>query len=233
MSLSLSIAGIILTIFAINNDDLRKKNYHIIYGFYTCMEILQTIQYMYVNDCKKWQNPLLTNIAYVLVIVQPLLWNTVLYHNTSDIKYKHIFKLAIILCIVWIGMNIFSRINYTPEDNKDNNCGLFNNTETCTYRKNDSHLYWKWTTRNYTDITANYFMYLCLWFIPALIVPSTRFTGIFLITGCIFAIIFTYAYGTNIIEFPSTWCLLSVPLLIFGYFHMIFTRIGIFKRLKL
>ena len=40
--------------------------------FYTCMEILQTIQYNYVNNCDS-MNKFLTETAYILIIVQPIM----------------------------------------------------------------------------------------------------------------------------------------------------------------
>jgi hypothetical protein len=225
MSLSLAIAGVVLTGIACNDADARKQYLHVIYGFYTLMEILQTIQYMYVNDCTSWQNSLLTNIAYVLVIVQPLLWNTIFYYRVSDPKDKQIFKLAIVLHIVWMSMNVLSRVLYTSKDDQNNNCGFFNNTKTCTYRKNDSHLYWTWTTKHMPDMTANIFMYLCIWFVPALMVTHTRFASYCLIIAVIIGMIITKLYGTTMLEFPSTWCLISIPMLMFGYLTFLYTKI--------
>ena len=75
-------------------------------------------------------------------------------------------------------MNVYSRIAYDKDKESGYNCGLFNHTKTCTRRDDDkSYLYWTWTTAHFKDLTANYFMYLALWFVPPLLAGHTRITG--------------------------------------------------------
>ena len=49
--------------------------------FYSGMELLQGTQYYIVNQCKNPANTILTEIAYLFVLVQPLMWNYFYYVN--------------------------------------------------------------------------------------------------------------------------------------------------------
>lgn len=215
VSFSFFAIGASLAVFSYYNDKLRSSHIHIIFGFYALMELLQTVQYLVVNDCESKANQLLTEAAYILVIVQPLMWNTIFYLRTTP-KYQGIFVVGIVLSGVWIAANVMARLLYNPANatlTKDT-CGFFNNPKTCTMKaKDNSHLYWKWTSAYMPDMTANYFMYFCMWFIPALIVPHTRFTAIGIIISAIIGLLVTMKYGATIAEFPSTWCFISVPLM--------------------
>ncbi len=184
------------------------------------MELLQTVQYFFVNRCDWKINVWSTEFAYLLVIVQPLMWNLIFYMRSKEEKHKNIFKLAIIMCVIWIAMNVYARVSYHPDAANNNNdkCGFFNYYKTCTMRdKRTSHLYWRWTTKHLPDLTANYFMYLCLWFVPALLVPHTKISGVMLMVGALIGYIFTRMSGGNMIEFPAIWCYISVPIVALGY----------------
>jgi hypothetical protein len=214
MSINLSIIGTILAIIGYNLKIMKEDKFYLIIAFYTLMEILQAFQYSYVNQCESPINIILTNFAYILVIVQPLMWNIYFYNKITSQKDKGIFILAIALCLIWILLNIYLRLTYTPKFNEYNKCGLFNNTKTCTLKDTPtSHLYWKWTTAHYHDFTANLFMYLCIWFIPALLVSDTRFTSIYLILGAIAGFLLTRTYGNSDFEIPSIWCFISIPII--------------------
>ena len=188
------------------------------------MELLQTIQYSYVNQCDNPMNIWLTEVAYVLVIVQPLIWNMVFLLRTKDKHDKGVFKLALVMCIFWILFNVFSRVRYNPLENKNNHCGFFNNDRTCTYRDTDSsHLYWKWTTAHFPDLSANYLMYLMLWFLPALLVKQHWTSVSMLMVSCAVGFLLTYNYGNNMFEFPAIWCYISIPVVTIGFIHSYLT----------
>jgi len=218
ISLTFAILGSILIYISYNNKSSYKNYFYLLVIFYTLMEWLQFIQYSYVNQCDSKINILLTNFAYILIIVQPLLWNLYFYINSTNSNDQNIFKLAIVFAIIWIIYNISLRMLYNPDHNKNNICGFFNNDKTCTYRDNNkSHLYWKWTTAYYKDVTPNYFMYLCIWFIPALFVKHTRLTSLQLILGATLGLLYTLQYGASIYEFPSVWCFISIPFIALGF----------------
>lgn len=216
---SFFIVGLALTYVTYVNPQIRKTYMFVPLAFYTTMELLQTIQYFYVNQCESIINRGLTEIAYILVIVQPLLWNAVFYMRAKQEKHKSIHLLGMVMSGVWLIMNAYARIFYSPDQANDA-CGFFNHNKTCTYRDTDkSHLYWRWTTNHYTDFTANFFMYLCLWFLPALLVPENRLFGLIFAIGAIIGWGITSKYGSTQVEFPATWCYMSVPILVVGYLH--------------
>ena len=224
---TLALIGIIMTVVAYQVKEYRAKYFYIITGFYTLMEILQTIQYAYVNECENPINKFLTEVAYLLIIVQPLLWNSLFYLRSTNQNDKRIFKVAIVMCIIWIVGNIYSRIGYRPDKEKQfTKCGFSYGDKTCTYRKTDSsHLYWKFQTRHFPDINANYFMYFVLWFVPALFVKETWFTSMFLMTSALIGFLLTLRYSATIFEFPSIWCYISIPVIITGFIHIYFSEI--------
>lgn len=213
MSALFAVLGLTGTIWSANIPALVKSYTPYLLAFYTLMEVLQTLQYRTVNQCEDSENVLLTNFAYVLIIAQPLLWNTIFYLRNKGCN-KSVFVLAIILCIVWITWNVSSRLLYDPKKhNEYNKCGVFNRPSTCTKRDGDRHLYWTWTSAYFPDFSANYFMYLCLWFIPGLVIASERLVIILLMLTAIFGYILNGLVGGTILEFPATWCYTSIPFL--------------------
>lgn len=222
MSLTFGIIGLFTSIYiALFCPTLNKTYIHYILLFYTTMEFLQTFQYNYVNQCNNIINIVLTEIAYILVIVQPLIWNIFFYINTKLCE-KQIFIVGIILGIIWMIINLLSRLLYMPQNGKINNNSIFASNKTCT-KINKSHLFWKWTSADFGDMTANYLMYLLIWFIPAFVSKSFRIlsfiTFIFAIIGLIMSL---YANELNI--WPSVWCYISVPMIISVIIYLYYNK---------
>lgn len=215
ISASFAFIGIIGTIIAYKNERLRKNHTYILFAFYTLMEILQTIQYSLVNKCDTWQNKLTTEMAYFLVIVQPLMWNIIFYLRVSK-HNKGIFLVCILMCILWIVMHVLSRspslvARYGLSTDVTSDAVL------CT-RQRSAHLYWKWPFADFHGLNANWFMYLSLWFIPCLLVAETRPTGCIIVLGAIVGAFLTYKFG-NFQEFASTWCYISIPIMMTTFVH--------------
>uniref|UniRef100_A0A6C0B7J4 Uncharacterized protein n=1 Tax=viral metagenome TaxID=1070528 RepID=A0A6C0B7J4_9ZZZZ len=74
--------------------------------FYSGMEILQGIQYYIVNECNNPINKLLTEVAYLFVLLQPLMWNFFYYTNSEKCE-KNIFVTGMALSLSWIIVNIY------------------------------------------------------------------------------------------------------------------------------
>ena len=228
ISATLALIGACMTFIAYNHPVYRAKYFYVITGFYTIMELLQTIQYSFVNQCNNPINVLLTEFAYLLVVVQPLLWNVIFLLRTKNPRDRKVFELAITMCLVWIFWNTFARVAYNPNDKADKNlqhCSLYNN-KTCTYRKNEnSHLYWTWQTAHFRDFNANIFMYMCLWFIPALMVEETRCSGILLVVSAVISFLITVYTTGNLMEYPAIWCYISIPGILFTFTEIYFRHI--------
>jgi hypothetical protein len=202
-----------LTIIYINfyNLELKKTGIQYILLFYSLMELLQGIQYSYINQCSNILNIFLTEIAYVFVIVQPLIWNIFFYINSNNIE-KKIFLTAICLIIFWMFINILSRIMYNKNNLQTKQNSVFASNKVCTKRKL-SHLYWEWTSANFGDLNANFLTYLMLWFIPALITVKYFKVSLFLILSALVALFMSYLSG-EIFVFTSLWCYISVPIVL-------------------
>lgn len=203
-----------LTVIYINlySLELKKTGIQYILLFYSFMELLQGIQYFYINQCSNILNIFLTEIAYIFVIVQPLIWNIFFYINSNTID-KKIFLTAICLIVFWMSVNVLSRIMYNKNNQQTKQNSVFASNKVCTKRKL-SHLYWEWTSANFSDLNANFLTYLMLWFIPALITAKYFKVSIFLILSALAAFLISYLSG-EIFVFTSLWCYISVPIVLF------------------
>jgi len=180
------------------------------------MELLQTLQYQVTNECDNPINVFLTEVAYIFVIVQPLIWNMFFYANAAP-NEALLFISGIALSSVWILFNVAGRILYTPENAQTRKDSVFASNKVCTYR-DISHLYWKWKTANLADLNANFLMHVMIWFIPALISLTQRTTVYVGLAGA--ALSATYAaYVGQAEAFTAAWCYISIPIVYLACAH--------------
>lgn len=218
MSASLFIVGLATAAYVIiYNPKLRKTYIPMILLFYAGMELLQTVQYFVVNKCDDKLNYITTEIAYLLVIAQPLLWNFYFYLNSSPCE-KNIFKAAMLFAICWIMLNVASRVSHTPQNALDKTSSLLAGDQVCTKQK-AYHLYWEWTFANLGNFNANFVMYLLIWFVPAL-VSSQYMVSIILILSALVSGVFVTMLKEPF-TFTSAWCYFSIPIVILVVLHSI------------
>lgn len=212
LSITFFIIGI-LSIIYINlfNKKLEHTGIHLLLLFYSFMELLQSIQYNYVNQCDNNTNKYLTEIAYILVLFQPLIWNIYFYKNSNSCD-QQVFTAAICLAIIWMTVNVAARIMKSTDEEQQKSISWFGGQSSCT-KKNTSHLFWEWRSANFGEMRANYLMYLMIWFIPALCVAKHRSTSLILIASAIVGAFMSYYSGEPII-FTSAWCYFSVPIVL-------------------
>ena len=191
-----------------NNTPINGITYSLM--CYTLMELLQTFQYQITNECDNVMNIALTEVAYVFVIVQPLIWNMFFYANAAK-NEQLLFISGIVLASVWALFNIAGRVLYTPENALGRKDSLFAAEKVCTYR-NRSHLYWKWTAANLGDLNANFLMHLMIWFIPALVSLSQRTSASIIIVGAILSSLYAL-YKNQTEAFTAAWCYISIPII--------------------
>lgn len=211
MSASLFVIGISIAAYImLYNPALRKTYIPMILFFYAGMELLQTVQYSLVNKCGDKLNYITTEIAYLLVIVQPLLWNFYFYLNSSQCE-KNIFKAGMLLAVCWMFFNIASRVRYTKENALSNQMSILAGDQVCAKQK-AYHVYWEWTFANQSNFNANFLMYLMIWFIPAL-VSSQYMTSIILLLSAILSAIMVN-YLKEPFTITSAWCYFSIPIVL-------------------
>jgi len=207
MSFGFALLGIGAILY-LRNDTQHKYISYLIF-FYVLMELLQTVQYYLVNDCENIWNRLLTEVAYLFVIVQPLLWNSYFYFN-SIASELGLFKVGIALSIAWITVSLIGRLLYKVVGTDHPWDSWFYGDKVCTY-KGASHLYWKWTSANLGDLHANFLMHMLIWFIPALLSVTHYTAALLVMAGAIISAGIT-GYMGDIQAFPSAWCYISIPL---------------------
>lgn len=219
MSFYFAGAGFLTTIYIyLYESRIVKSGIHYILLFYTIMELLQGFQYFYVNKCSNIMNKILTEFAYILVLLQPTIWNLFYYANSNSCE-QNIFLTAIWLSIAWIAVQILSRVSYdkggNPQTKKNS---VFAGDQVCT-KKKLTHLYWEWTSANFGELNANFLTYLLIWFVPALISTKFRMTSVILIVSSIISAIASIV-AKEPFTFTSLWCYVSVPITLYVIFNI-------------
>ena len=190
--------------------------------FYIFMELLQGIQYFFVNQCSNFVNIFLTEIAYILVLVQPLMWNMFYYFNSAE-SDKKVFLVAIVSFIIWMISDIWARVMYDKTgNNKTKKHGFFAGDKVCT-KKQKTHLYWEWTSANFGDLNATVLSYYLIWFIPALFSSQFRNTSILMMVLALFSA-FIAMLNNEFFTFASLWCYTSVPIFVCVIFNYMFFK---------
>lgn len=222
--------GALATYWAYTSKDTSKSvGHNLLYiplAFYTFMEILQTVQYSYVNECDS-MNQFLTEISYVLILVQPIMWNLIFLFKKRSISllgsHRGILICAIALCAVWILAHVFRRFQWYGHKNHVGE-EIVSGKKTCTYKNDGEHLYWNYELFSNPGMDANWFMYLALWFIPGLLIPGEGLTILTLVGGFLASWAYVRYKNQTSHIIPSLWCLSSAPTLIlnvaYAYFAM-------------
>jgi len=221
ISFAFATVGILTTAYLYAyKKDLTKTGIQCILLFYAFMELLQGFQYFFVNQCSNAVNIFLTEVAYALVLVQPLMWNSYFYFNSPE-KDKNIFTVAIALFAVWMIFDVAARFMYgKTESNKLNKNVILASDKVCT-KKQKTHLYWEWTSANFGEYNATVLSYFMLWFVPALLSEKFRSTSIAIMVFAVFAGTLAHLNG-EFFTFPSLWCYISVPIFMGIFFKYIF-----------
>lgn len=221
MSFLFAFIGICVSIYLLIHNNLKYTFLPLILLFYSFMEILQGVQYYYVNQCTNIINKILTETAYILVLLQPFLWNFFYYKNTigSD---KKLFVIGIALSICWSITSILTRIFYTKENGIKYEQSVYANDTPCT-KKDKGHLYWQWPSANFFDMNPGMFMYLLIWIVPGLISNKHRTISIIILLSLLVSLIFSY-YNDEVTTITSLWCYVSVPIVLLVIVSIIFQR---------
>jgi len=217
VSFSFALVGFSVATYLLTNNVLKYNYLSLLLYFYSTMELLQGVQYYYVNECGNTINYLLTEFAYILVIVQPFLWNFFYFSNSNNCD-KKIFLTGMALSVCWTFVHIFTRLYYTKENGmkySDSFYATDSNNEkdgVCT-KKKKYHLYWQWTSANFYDLNPTMLMYLLIWFVPALLSNKHRNSS-FIIIMSFFVALFNSYYYNELFTITSLWCYISVPIVL-------------------
>lgn len=211
MTIYFFLLGCATTIYSICNKNLRANYVYVFTGFYTIMELSQAVEYMFVNQCGTLANRVLSEIAYVLVIVQPLMFHTIGYLRNRREEDRKVFRVSIAMFVCWILINVYARIIYVPSPGDHVHWSYILSNQTCIMQHSPtSHLYWQWASANLKDYGANFMSYLLIWFIPPLFVKSEKYNMIGTLSSFLVGTALTHTTG-RWEEHASIWCFASVP----------------------
>ena len=231
MSFMLAFVGLIGTIITSIDPRIRRHFMYVPFAFYTCMELLQGIQYMHVNRCGEPGNAVSTEVAYLLVIVQPFMWNAIYYLRTPALGCdRRMFVVGMAMAFVWMCFSVAGRLlhgqpGYRARENDVHSYVSEGPEAGCTMRAAPGkHLYWKWASADLRGIEANWLMYLLIWFVPALVSVAQRKNVAVSVCTAAVAFAVTARFGADMAEFASLWCMISVPMLSLMLVEAVFSR---------
>lgn len=192
------------------------------FAFYALMETLQALQYSVLDQCGMPLNYALTIVAHILVAVQPLMWNVYRLSRSMGPDYsarkQAIFEVTTVLSLVWA---VFFTIRLLPTNpvraflpktatyETLRTDEIMVGPEVCTFA-GPTHVMWTLPYASKNGLEANFFSYLVLWFVPAFYESNGWLKFAYWI-GQVAFINFT---AGSIHELPTTWCALSVPILL-------------------
>jgi hypothetical protein len=205
------------------------------FAFYALMETLQAVQYSVLDRCGSPLNYALTLAAHVLVVVQPCMWN--LYRlararlaskralRVGDVRALAAQGDAARVFAAAAGMSAVWAVAFTVRLLPDSPARAFLpatatygglrtdevmvGPEVCT-RGGPTHLVWLLPYATKNGLEANFFTYLLLWFYPAIHEPH----GLLKLAYWLGQVYFVNFTAGSIHELPTTWCALSVPILL-------------------
>lgn len=205
----LAIAGFTMTAYLIKTGE--KKELWITLFYFTLMELLQAVTYIYINQCHLPMNKILTILGYTHIAFQPFFVNmAAMYFIPKDVKQKISPYVYGLCCIVPL---LYALKFYPLSDaslchvGKEIICGPF----ICSYKGN-WHIAWQLPLNglNFGFIGGlhEFGSYgICAFVLPVLY-GSWRVILVTFLLGPLIA----YFSTNNVNEFPAIWCLYSIAL---------------------
>jgi len=211
-SIAATAVGVVATAYAIKKKAPRERSLALAY--FTLMELLQAVSYLWINRCDLGGNVLLTNLGFIHIAFQiPVASAFMLSYSSKKTREKW---LKPVMVASFIGSFIMLLKLFAPMvwdipkewmcKAGDALCG----TNTCSYLGN-WHLAWRLQLLGYDPSNLTYF---ALVFILPLIYGGWRISLFHFIFGPLLAASLT----TDRNEAPAIWCLFSIVILISIFF---------------
>lgn len=210
-SAALAVGGIGMTIYLIKSGE--DKALWLTLFYFTLMELLQAVTYVYIDECHRTINQILTLIGYVHIAFQPFFINMcAMYFIPKTIKTK-ITPYIYVICTGIVIAFLFKLYPFVNSElcyvNKEAMCGPF----LCSYSGN-WHIAWQLPLN---DLSYQAFIgsqltglhtkvYAFGAFALPLLYGSWRFALCTFILGPCILVFLT----DDINEFPAIWCLFSI-----------------------
>ena len=186
-------------------------------AYFSSMELLQAITYIYINICTSPANKILTLLGYVHVMFQPFFVNMIgMYFIPTDVGgriSKYVYGICSVAVILFsIKLYPFPWTNLCAVGNEPF-CGPF----ACSM-KGEWHIAWQLPLNNIfsTPLIAHWirglhsYTYMLVAFMLPILYGSWRFILLTFLLGPFISAQTTH----NVNEFPAIWCLFSIALCI-------------------
>ncbi|MEM6846920.1 MAG: DUF5765 domain-containing protein [Pseudomonadota bacterium] len=189
-------------------------------GFFSLMEMLQAVTYLYVDQCGTPMNQVLTMLGYIHISMQPFFINTISMFFIPAHVRKRIAPTVYTICFAStvIMLLMIYPFDGVPLCNRMDSamCGA----TMCSYM-GSFHIAWDFpmntlfTIGNGAQIyelayLLNWWMYL----IPAFVLPVLYGSWKCTLYHLFFGPLLATAITGNFHEMPAVWCLLSIGLLL-------------------
>ena len=203
-SATLATVGFASTAYIALKGEDRKLWIPLVY--FSCMEMLQAVTYVVIDQCGLPLNQILTLLGALHIAFQPFFINTFAMHFVPEAVYKRINLFAYGSCFV--GSVMIIMLIYPFEWTSMCHVGQvpFCSEHLCSVSGN-WHIAWGAPLNDMKWLYLGYF-------IPAFLIPvlygSWKFTLYQFVVGPLLAATLT----DNINEWPAVWCLMSIGLLL-------------------
>lgn len=184
-------------------------------AFFTLMELLQAVSFMWIGECGGGENELLTYLSYLHIAFQPPVISAFMLSFTPKKVREKWFKPAMLVSFVATGLILLKlfvpMVWEIPQEYMcspgDAMCG----EDVCTY-KGEWHQAWRLPI---LGIIPGYLIY----FIPVFVLPifyGAWKTSLYHFT---FGPLLAHMLTSDRNEAPAIWCLFSIALLVFVFFR--------------
>jgi hypothetical protein len=192
-------------------------------SFYATMETLQAAQYLVADRCGTWTNWVLACAAHVLVVVQPAMWNgcrmvTARAASPPRMQASYVFAACMAMSIVWAvayTMRLAPSVWMSGAKKETSwfiqsrgDIEIMVGSRVCT-GLGPTHIVWSLPYAAAAGLEPNLFTYLLLWLFPVVYEPQPWLRLTFWIVQIISVTLMT----RSVHEWPTVWCMLSVPML--------------------
>lgn len=213
----LAAAGFGMTAYLYHSGE--KKELWLTLFYFTLMELLQALTYIYINQCNVPMNKILTFLGYIHLAFQPFFINMVgMYFIPEDIKEK-ISKYVYACCWITVGCFLLKAYPFTDLSLCMVGEEMFCGPLACSYKGN-WHIAWQWPLNDLAS--TPWIVYQAKAHIVGLHAKTYLFSAFLLpfLYGSWRIVLITYLLGpfiahfstNHINEFPAIWCLYSIAL---------------------
>jgi hypothetical protein len=206
-SIAVTVLGGAATGYAVKKKVPKARAFAL--AFFTLMELLQAISYIWINQCDMSGNVLLTNLSYIHIAFQIPVANILMLSFISEKKRKKWFMpvmvISFIATILMLTKLFVPMIWNIPKELMckigDPLCGV----NSCSY-EGSWHLAWRLPLLGFD---AGFFIYFSTVFILPILYGCWRFS----IFHFIFGPLLSWLLTTDSNEAPAIWCLFSIAIL--------------------